>query len=321
MVYNNSTEFLNGSPSFLTANREKTIQASTVKNNIQDWTKLVENQRRTYAMGPGAFEQLQTHPEWIKLTIKFIKMQAQAEERQKKERLRNQPSRNDSRLAPAVSIPAAADSPNAIRVSAEVAANVAVAARGSLSAHPASVQPNNIQVFSGSQGSSNTKKRLLAFAAGTPIPTAERRQMDSHLGSAFLESVESHRSSQELQGQAALLIATQSLVTLASNLDDTNPIKKNMLDMGMSKLHVILTPDVPLPLPESAPVIQEPTPTCAICLADLLFNPIRQSWQDVEWTNCEHAFHTGCLATHRSTSLERRSWAPVKCPLCNAELP
>lgn len=59
MVYNNSTEFLNGSPSFLTANREKTIQASTVKNNIQDWTKLVENQRRTYAMGPGAFEQLQ----------------------------------------------------------------------------------------------------------------------------------------------------------------------------------------------------------------------------------------------------------------------
>jgi hypothetical protein len=86
-----------------------------------------------------------------------------------------------------------------------------------------------------------------------------------------------HRSSQELQGQAALLTATQALVTFASNLDDTNPIKKKMLDMGMTKLHVILTSDVPLPLPEPTPVIQEPTPNCAICLADLLYNPVRQS--------------------------------------------
>jgi hypothetical protein len=194
------------------------------------------------------------------------------------------------------------------------------------------VPPNNIQIFSGSSGASNARKRLHAIAAGNSIPTAERRHMDSHLGSAFLESVESHRSSQEHQGQAAMLVATQSLVSYASTLGDANPIKKQLLSMGMTKLQSILTPGAALPLPEpepvilgipvipAIPVIPEPS-QCSICLGDLMYDAGRQAWSGVVWTHCHHAFHTACLETHRSTSLALRSWAPVKCPLCNAELP
>ena len=78
-VYEESSVFLSGNPAFLVANKNKSIQSSTLKTKFADWIRSAAQLRNSYAMGPDAFDQVQTHPEWIVKMVKIIKMQAVAQ--------------------------------------------------------------------------------------------------------------------------------------------------------------------------------------------------------------------------------------------------
>ncbi len=77
-VFDAAAASLNNSAAFLNENKGKSIQTSTLKAKFADWLKLAKEQRNTYAMGVDAFDQLQTHPEWIVKMVTIIKMQAVA---------------------------------------------------------------------------------------------------------------------------------------------------------------------------------------------------------------------------------------------------
>ena len=122
--------------------------------------------------------------------------------------------------------------------------------------HPSSVNPNAIQLFSGSHGSSSTKKRLLQFASGDSLPTAQRRNVDGYLP-GFGNYV-------GMQGQAAILGATTSVYSIVSKLEDSDPNKKVLLQLALTKMTSILSVDPEQCSPDeednAAPEHQEPVP-------------------------------------------------------------
>jgi hypothetical protein len=73
-------------------------------------------------------------------------------------------------------------------------------------AHPAAINPNNIQIFSASGGSHNSRKRLLSYARGDEFPTAKRPQVQGYVDN-FGAQVQHHLTGQHLQGQAAMVTA------------------------------------------------------------------------------------------------------------------
>lgn len=71
-VYEETAEFLSVSPSFLELNKHKTIQVSTLKNKLAEWSTQVDNQRRDW--DPiSEFDDCQIHAPWILLVIQIQK--------------------------------------------------------------------------------------------------------------------------------------------------------------------------------------------------------------------------------------------------------
>jgi hypothetical protein len=72
IVYTETAEFLSTSPSFLALNKNKTIQVSTIKNKVAEWSAKVDDQRRGW--NPSAeFDDCAIHAPWILLIIKLQK--------------------------------------------------------------------------------------------------------------------------------------------------------------------------------------------------------------------------------------------------------
>jgi hypothetical protein len=79
IVLENSAQFLSTCPSFLALNLQKSIQASTVKTRLAEWTQQVIEDRNGWATGAAAYDQCVTHPEWKKMIIQMEKMKIEAE--------------------------------------------------------------------------------------------------------------------------------------------------------------------------------------------------------------------------------------------------
>lgn len=73
----------------------------------------------------------------------------------------------------------------------------------------------------------------MEFASGAPIPTAQRRAVDGYLPD-FENFV-------GMQGQAAILGATTTVYSIASKLDDSDPNKKELMDLSMAKMKSMLS--------------------------------------------------------------------------------
>jgi hypothetical protein len=207
----------------------------------------------------------------------------------------------------------------------------------SQASHPAAVAPNTIQVWSGSHGSSNTRKRLMAVAGGDNVPTAQRPSLDGFLPN-FIESAKAYRSAQETKSNAAMLGAATTFIEYARTLPIGDPMRQDLLNLGVRKAREILhvnhadAPVLPVQPPEP-PVVQPPAfepLQCTICLAHFELHPVRGTYKNVIFTLCQHAFHPACLAAHRRTQNERIAAAArwideevpgVRCPNCNEELP
>jgi hypothetical protein len=125
--------------------------------------------------------------------------------------------RNDPNISQAVVMPPIPQLPPQPQ-RAPAAANVDVSQVGAVqfaaanfrqaigAAHPAAINPNNIQIFSASGGSHNSRKRLLSFARGEELPTAKRPEVQG-LVDNFGAQVQHHLTGQHLQGQAAMVTA------------------------------------------------------------------------------------------------------------------
>jgi hypothetical protein len=125
--------------------------------------------------------------------------------------------RNDDQIAQAIVAPAAPQLPPQPQ-RAPVVANVDASRVGAVQsaaanfrqaigvAHPAAVNPNNIQIFSASGGSHNSRKRMHAFARGEELPTAKRPEVQG-LVDNFGAQVAHHLTGQHLKGQAAMVTA------------------------------------------------------------------------------------------------------------------
>jgi hypothetical protein len=141
------------------------------------------------------------------------------QERQNRHNLRARNSanvRNDENIAQAVVMPQILPQPQ--RAAAPPVANVDASRAGAVqsaaanfrqvigAAHPAAINPNTIQIFSGSGGSHNSRKRLLSYARGEELPTAKRPEVQG-LVDTFGAQVHHHLNGQHLQGQAAMVTA------------------------------------------------------------------------------------------------------------------
>jgi hypothetical protein len=213
-------------------------------------------------------------------------------------------------------------------------------AANSQATHPAAVAPNTIHVWSGSSGSSNKRKRLIAVAGGEDVPTAQRPSIDGFLPD-FKESANAYRFAQETKSNAAMLGAATAFIEYARTLPADDPMRQDLLNLGVQKTRDLLKlnvtdapvvsvkPSVPPPvLPEqpSGQSAVQPSASfdpleCSICFATFDINPARGTYTNCIFTFCQHAFHPACLAEHRRTQISRAGWRPVMCPNCNAELP
>jgi hypothetical protein len=220
-------------------------------------------------------------------------------------------------------------------VDASLAEAVYDAVENSQASHPAAVAPNTIQVWSGSHGSSNARKRLMAVAGGENVPTAQRPSIEGFLPN-FIESANAYRSAQEIKSNAAMLGAATTFIEYARNLPANDPLRQDLLTLGVQKARLILQvnpadvpllpgqPSMPPPPPPGIPVVQQPAHfeplECSICYAHFEINPLRGTYANAIFTHCQHAFHPACLAEHRRTQIARAGWRPVKCPNCNENL-
>jgi hypothetical protein len=198
--------------------------------------------------------------------------------------------------------------------------------QNSQASHPGAVAPNTIQVWSGSHGSSNARKRLMAVAGGENVPTAQRPAIEGFLPN-FLESANSYRSAQETKSNAVMLGAATSFIEYARNLPADDPLRQDLLTLGIQKARSILQPVEPPPQPE--PALQPAIPDqqvsfealmCSICHETFEINPLRGTYSNAIFTPCQHPYHPACLAQHRQTQLSMGDYRTVKCPTCNEVL-
>jgi hypothetical protein len=242
-VYIESAEFLSASPSFLALNKNKSIRVSTIKNKLADWSNKVDEQRRGWTPS-SEFDSCMIHAPWIQLVIKLQKAKKASkvilfisildtllpqcaastheQDMQSRHSARARSTanvRNDSMISQAVVVPPAHQlPPQPQRAPVAAAANVDASRVGAVqsaaanfrqvvgAAHPAAINPNNIQIFSGSGGSHNSRKRMLAFARGEELPTAKRPEVQGLIDN-FGAQVQHHLTGQHLQGQAAMVTA------------------------------------------------------------------------------------------------------------------
>lgn len=122
--------------------------------------------------------------------------------------------RNDAIVAQAVVLPQVPPQAQRAAVAVVVDASRAAAVNNAApnfrqaigAQHPAAINPNNIQIFSGSGGSHNSRKRMLSFARGDELPAAKRPEVQG-LVDNFGAQVQHHLLGQHLQGQAAMVTA------------------------------------------------------------------------------------------------------------------
>jgi hypothetical protein len=367
-VIENACAFVNGSPSFLQHNRQKTIKLSTLKNKLTEWLRDVRAERDSHDMGADAFYDIGSHSDSTKLVIQIVRMQDVALQRQERERVQADPARLDPHLAQAVRIPGPvaanasaapqvdtvesrflaaqvhyaslrASAPGSrsssssrggrnriVTIDAAHAEAVRQQSQNSQASHPGAVAPNTIQVWSGSHGSSNARKRLTAVAGGENVPTAQRPAIEGFLPN-FLESANSYRSAQETKSNAVMLGAATSFIEYARNLPADDPLRQDLLTLGIQKARSILQPVEPPPQPE--PALQPAIPDqqvsfealmCSICHETFEINPLRGTYSNAIFTPCQHPYHPACLAQHRQTQLSMGDYRTVKCPTCNEVL-
>lgn len=135
------------------------------------------------------------------------------------------PARNDRALGQAIENPGP-PVPNRGRLRDAMNANVADARRledvrdaaanfrdviGS--AHPGAINPNEIQIFSGSRGSTANKRRMLQYARGEEIPSAQRPEVQGFMPS-FSAQMQLHSTRQEMQAEAAIVTAASGFLHL-----------------------------------------------------------------------------------------------------------
>ncbi len=139
---------------------------------------------------------------------------------QRERRQSSNPARNDAALGQAIQIPAVPlREPRVLNVAVDdrrvqPVLNAANNFRDVIgSVHPGAINPNTVQIFSGSNGSTANKRRYLSFARGEPIPTAQRPEVQGFMPN-FSAQMQLHSTRQEMQAEAAIITAASGCLYL-----------------------------------------------------------------------------------------------------------